>query len=432
MNDTLKEQLILTLTTEVVPALGCTEPIAVALAVAKAREVLGEIPELVTVLVSPNILKNGMGVGIPGTGMVGLHIAAALGAHFGKSTAGLQLLEGLSPDVVAKARLFCQSNKVVIDIKEGVDKLYIEALCQKGSQSASAFISGSHSHIYMVKRNNQIDEDFLKNNKHLASSSDHQLPTFTFAQIYDFATSVSFDEIKFILEGSEMNKRISEAGLAGDYGLNIGRHIMDRMDTNQIKCDLVNYALALTTAASDARMAGNTLPAMSNSGSGNQGIAAMLPVIAVAEKKNSTPEALARALVISNLLAIHIKSQMGRLSALCGVSVASAAASSGIVYLLGGSYLQMTFAVKNVIGNITGMICDGAKVGCSLKVSSGVFACVSAALMAIDNICIQDTDGIIDDDIENTLSNLAELGMKGMIETDKMILKQMLNKKVSL
>jgi len=430
MDNVLKEQLICLLKTEVVPALGCTEPIAVSLAVAKAREALGDFPESVVVYVSPNILKNGMGVGVPGTGMVGLHIAAALGAHYGDSANLLQLLEGLPTEVVAASKDFVVAKHVTIDIKEGVDKLYIAATCKKGDVEASAYIKGCHSNIVLVMRNNEILEGSLEAIEPTPICPSHlkPAPKLTFKQIYDFATTTPLEEIDFILEGGVMNKRISDEGLRGDYGLKVGKSIRSRIDTNMLKDDLLTHALAVTTAASDARMAGNLLPAMSNSGSGNQGITAMLPVVATAEKLNSSREELARALVISNLLSIHIKSQMGRLSALCGVSVASAAASCGIVYLFGGSYEQMTFAIKNMIGTLTGMICDGAKVGCSLKVSSGVSACISSALLAIDNICIQDTDGIINDDVEESIANLAELGSDGMIETDKMILGFMLNK----
>jgi L-cysteine desulfidase len=431
MDKAIREQLIGLLKKEVVPALGCTEPIAVALAVAKAREALGDLPESVTVYVSPNILKNGMGVGIPGTGMVGLHVAAALGALYGESATQLQLLEGLPREMVVAAKAFTDAGGVSIDVKDGIDRLFVEAVCRKGSDAASAVIRGSHSCIALVTRNCKVlegSEEAVKPQEP-SSSGLKYASALTFAQIYELATTAPFDEVKFILEGAAMNRRIADEGLKGDYGLGIGKSIRRRTDDMRFKKDLLTHALAVTTAASDARMAGTELPVMSNSGSGNQGITVMLPVVAAAEVLGSSREELARALVISNLLSIHVKSQMGRLSALCGVSVAAAAASCGVVYLLGGTYEQMTYAIKNVIGNLTGMICDGAKVGCSLKVSSGVFACMNAALFAMDNTCIQDTDGIIHEDAETTMANLAELGAIGMAETDKMILRQMLSKK---
>jgi L-cysteine desulfidase len=430
MDNAIKEHLVCLLKTEVVPALGCTEPIAVSLAVAKAREALGCIPDVVEVFVSPNILKNGMGVGVPGTGMVGLHIAAALGAHYGNSANQLQLLDGITADIVDLAKSFVGSKKVTVGVKDGIDKLFVEAVCKKDGDDASAYIKGCHSNIVLVKRNEEILEGSLDalTPSTGCPSSEESKPAITFKDIYEYATTTPLEEIDFILEGGVMNKRISDEGLRGDYGLKVGKCIKHRVDTNMLKDDLLTHALAVTTAASDARMAGNLLPAMSNSGSGNQGITVMLPVVATAEKLNSSREELARALVISNLLSIHIKSQMGRLSALCGVSVASAAASCGIVYLFGGSFEQMTYAIKNMIGNLTGMICDGAKVGCSLKVSSGVSACINSALLAIDNICIQDTDGIINEDVEASIANLAKIGSDGMIETDRMILDFMLKK----
>jgi L-cysteine desulfidase len=430
MDKAERDQLVGLLKQEVVPALGCTEPIAVALAVARAREALGDAPESVAVYVSPNILKNGMGVGIPGTGMVGLHIAAALGALYGESGFKLQLLEGLPQEVVAAAKTFADAGGVTIDVKDGIDRLFVQAVCRRGTDAACALIRGSHSNIALVTRNGKVlegSEEAVRPQED-ADPEVKPVPALSLARIYEFATTAPLDEIRFILEGGAMNKRISEDGLSGCYGLKVGKSIY-RRNEGILKGDLVTHAIAVTTAASDARMAGTPLPVMSNSGSGNQGITVMLPVVATAEKLDSSYDDLARALVISNLLSIHIKSQMGRLSALCGVSVASAAASCGVVYLLGGTYEQMTYAIKNVIGNLTGMICDGAKVGCSLKVSSGVFACMNAALFAMGNTCIQDTDGIINNDVETTMTNMAELGAKGMAETDKMILRQMLTKK---
>ena len=429
MDSKVKEHLIKLLQTEVVPALGCTEPIAVSLAVAKARETLGSTPDSITVYVSPNIFKNGMGVGVPGTGMIGLHIAAALGVFYGDSSNLLELLNGLPKDIVATASDFVNAKRVKLDIKSGIDKLYVEAICEKGAETAAAYIKGSHSNFVLIEKNGKA----IMGSREAIVPPTGAVPApvsafpMSFKLIYDFATTTPFEEIEFILEGGYMNKRISDEGLRGDYGLKIGKSIINKIDRNLLKDDLLTYAMAVTSAASDARMAGNELPAMSNSGSGNQGISVMLPVVATAEKLGSSKEELARALIISNLLAIHIKAQMGRLSALCGVSAASAASACGIVFLFGGSFEQMTFAVKNMVGNLTGMVCDGAKAGCALKVSSGVSASINAALLAMDNICIQQTDGIINDNVEETIKNLAKLGSDGMVETDKMILDLMLN-----
>ena len=219
-----------------------------------------------------------------------------------------------------------------------------------------------------------------------------------------------------------MNRALAKEGLENRYGLKVGRTIQDNVHKNIFGDGLLTYSMAITAAASDARMAGCTLPAMSNSGSGNQGITVTMPVIAAADKFGSTNEELARALVLSNLVAIHIKHYLGRLSALCGCVIASTGASCGIVFLKNGNYDQVTYAIKNMIGNITGMVCDGAKVGCALKVASGVSSAVQSSILALDNICISENDGIIDKDIEKTIRNLGSIGSEGMRHTDTMIL----------
>lgn len=414
---------------EVVPATGCTEPIAVALAVAKAREILNQKPTHIKVLVSPNIFKNGMGVGIPGTGKVGLFMAAALGAVYGHTVQGLELLQGVTPGAIAEANSLVADTRVCIEIQNGMDKLYVEAICSLGENQARACIKGSHSNFVLTQLNQTVLEGALSAIEPAPAALGFvPLVQMSVAQIYRFATSAPFSELEFMIDGAEMNLRIAQEGLTGDYGLKIGKSIRQRVDQKLMAEDLLTHCLALTTAASDARMAGHTLPAMSNSGSGNQGIAVIIPVAAAAQKLNSSREELARALAMSNLVAIHIKNQMGRLGALCGVAAAAAAAACGIVFLMGGQQAQMEHAVKNVVGNLTGMICDGAKVGCSLKVSTAVSACVNSAFLAMDNICVQQTDGIVSRDVEATIRNFAQIGSDGMAETDKLILNLMLNK----
>lgn len=414
---------------EVVPALGCTEPIAVSLAVAKAREVIGCHPDKVKVYVSSNIFKNGMGVGIPGTGKVGLYVAAALGAVYGSSSRSLALLEGVGHEAVAEAEELVGKSAVVIDINDSVDKLYVEAHCYGGGNHGRVCIKSRHDNIVLVELNDDViegDRSSLNPSEYKAYVPDSRLSV---ASIYEFSTTVPFEQISFLLEGAAMNRRIAEEGLRGDYGLKIGKSIKEKVERKLLSGDLQNYCVSMTTAGSDARMAGHTMPAMSNSGSGNQGITVMVPVVAAADKLGSDEETLARALAVSNLVAIHIKYQMGRLGALCGVSAAAAASSCGIVLLMGGKLENMNSAIKNVVGNLTGMICDGAKVGCSLKVSSAVSASVSSALLAMDNICAGENDGIVTDEVEHTIRNFTKIGSAGMVETDKMIIDLMLNKK---
>lgn len=424
---------------EVKPALGCTEPIAVALAVARSCEALREIGcqcHHLIVEVSPNILKNGMGVGIPGTGMVGLHIASALGAICGKSDYRLEVLNDLTGKAVEQAKEMVNEGRVDIRIAETDAKLYIKATCVTGDHQASTYIQDIHDNIIRVERDGTVIEISIDRN-YSQKDEDNDTPIeaikeelgLTVQSIYEFATTVPFEDIKFILQAAKMNKRLAQEGLKHNYGLQVGRTISNNMLKKLFGTGILTYSMSLTAAASDARMAGSTLPAMSNSGSGNQGITVTLPVVAAAERLEVSEEQLARALVMSHLVAIHIKTYLGRLSALCGCVVASSGASCGIVYLLGGGYQELTYAIKNMIGNITGMVCDGAKVGCALKVSSGVASAVQSAILAVEDICISDNDGIIESDIEKTIYNLASIGTSGMTKTDEVMLEIMVNKK---
>ncbi|MGP1392507.1 MAG: L-cysteine desulfidase family protein [Candidatus Cryptobacteroides sp.] len=446
---------------EVKPALGCTEPIAVALAVAKAVEIIADnctcckeagckvwrqtADFKIDVAVSGNILKNGMGVGIPGTGMIGLQIAAALGAVCGCSAYGLEVLRNISDSAVNRAKELVSKKKVCIKIANTSHLLYVKATVRigedmqastivkpktkshhkTGTPMASAVIEDDHDKIVEASFADKI----LMSSESGAATEDKSILDYnlTVKEIYNFAESISFDGIKFILDDKKYNLALAEEGLKGNYGLKVGKTILQNSD-EIFGNDFMSYAMSLTSAASDARMAGCTLPAMSNSGSGNQGITVSMPVIAYALRNKIQDEDLARALILSNLIAIHIKGYLGKLSALCGCVVASTGASCGIVYLKGGTYEQVCYAIKNMIGNITGMVCDGAKVGCAMKVASGVSSSIQSAVLALNNTCIHETDGIIEKDIEKTIKNLGEIGSTGMQTTDKMILNIMIGK----
>lgn len=422
---------------EVKPALGCTEPIAVALAAAKAVEILiDKCPCCrtsqwrkntdfnVQVEVSGNILKNGMGVGIPGTGMVGLHIAAALGTVCGNSSYGLEVLHDLCSDAVDRAKELVNSGMVKVSHTETGHKLYVKVTVTAGEgHSASAVIEDDHDNIVETCFDGTVLQ--CSHAGQAEESGDHKGTLdykLTLKEIYGFADSVDFNDIKFILESRDLNLKLAKEGLSGDYGLKVGKTISSDNYKEVFGNDFMSYAMSLTAAASDARMAGCTLPAMSNSGSGNQGITVTMPVIAYALKYGVSEEQLARALVLSHLTAIHIKGYLGKLSALCGCVIASTGASCGITYLRGGSYMQVCAAVKNMIGNITGMVCDGAKVGCAMKVASGVSSAIQSAVLAMDGTCISEHDGIIEKDIEKTIQNLGKIGSVGMQSADSMIL----------
>lgn len=418
---------------EVKPALGCTEPIAVALAVAKAMEIMQEhaaIPQdwrysdkyKLNIEVSGNILKNGMGVGIPGTGMVGLHIAAALGAACGKSSYGLEVLHDLDERSISQAKLMVESQRVHVGIADTPLKLYVKAsvTCNCGN-SAYALIENDHDNIVETGFDETVLTSSRKDDIHdeQKSTLDYKL---TVKEITEFTSTVAYEDIAFILESRTLNLALAEEGMRGSYGLRVGQAISAAANKEVFGEDFLSYAMALTAAASDARMAGCTLAAMSNSGSGNQGITVTMPVIAYSIKYNTSDEELARALVLSHLVAIHIKGYLGKLSALCGCVIASTGSACGLVYLRGGNYEQICSAIKNMIGNITGMVCDGAKVGCAMKVASGVSCALQSAVLAREGMCISELDGIIEKDIEKTIQNLGKIGSVGMQHTDDMIL----------
>lgn len=430
INRTRELEIIELIKKEVKPALGCTEPIAVSLAVSRAVEALrqaGFEPEKVDVEVSANILKNGMGVGVPGTGMVGLHIAAALGMTCGKSSYKLEVLKDLDDSSVEKAKQLISDNKINISLAKTRKKLYISAKCSYNEHFATAIIEDQHDALVYVNVDNLVLTDDRRGSKSGdTENSEANKDTLDYkldvATIYQFTKQIKFEDIEFILESVTLNKALALEGLQNNYGLKVGKTIKDNVHRNVFGDGLLTYSMAMTAAASDARMAGCTLPAMSNSGSGNQGITVTMPVIAAAEKIGSNREELARALILSHLIAIHIKGYLGRLSALCGCVIASTGAACGIVFLKDGSYDQVCFAIKNMIGNITGMVCDGAKVGCALKVASGVSSAVQSAILAMEGICISENDGIIEKSIEKTIKNLGSIGSVGMQKTDNMIL----------
>ena len=421
---------------EVKPALGCTEPIAVALAVAKAMEIAGQhchlsdtdwrVKEGYSLLidVSGNILKNGMGVGIPGTGMVGLHIAAALGAVCGKSCYGLEVLHDLDAASIARAKEMVETELVTVGLAETDHKLYVKANVNiEGQHCASVVIQDNHDSIVETA----FDGEILFSASACTESAETEQKTtldynLSVREIFDFARTVAYDDIAFILESRTLNLALAEEGMKGHYGLRVGHSISLECNREVFGGDFLSYAMSLTAAASDARMAGCTLAAMSNSGSGNQGITVTMPVIAYSLRYGTTDEQLARALVLSHLVAIHIKGYLGKLSALCGCVIASTGSACGLVYLRGGDYEQVCAAIKNMIGNITGMVCDGAKVGCAMKVASGVSSALQSAVLAREGICISEHDGIIEKDIEKTIRNLGRIGSVGMQNTDNMIL----------
>lgn len=422
-----REQIIALIKREVVPAIGCTEPIAVALCVAKATETLGCHPENIKVFLSANILKNAMGVGIPGTDMIGLPIAVALGALIGKSEYQLEVLKDSNPEAVEAGKKMIESQCIDIALKENIEeKLYIEAVCTHGNDSATAIISGGHTNFVYISRN----QDVLLDNRTPASAEAQAAHVeLTLRKVFDFATTAPLEEIEFILEARRLNKNAAERSFQGKYGHELGRMLRtSQTERNIMGNNTFTHILSYTSAACDARMAGAMIPVMSNSGSGNQGIAATLPVVVYAEDNHNSEEELTRALILSHLTAIYIKQSLGRLSALCGCVVAATGSSCGITYLMGGGYQQVMYAVQNMIATLTGMICDGAKPSCALKLTSGVSTAVMSAIMAMEQKCVTAVEGIIEENVNQSIRNLTKIGSEGMNETDKLVLDIMTHK----
>ncbi len=420
------KQIVCLIKKEVVPAIGCTEPIAVSLCVAKATEILGEFPDKIKVLLSANILKNAMGVGIPGTKMVGLPIAIALGALIGKSEYGLQVLKDLKPADVEDGKKYIAEKRIEIGLKENIeDNLYIEVLCQKDNEESIAVIKGTHTNFsYLAKNGNILSSE---GNNSIKKDENYDI-ILSFSKVYDFAITAPIENIHFILQAAEINRTASKLSAQGSYGHNVAKTMTGTLGKQIFGDSMLSHMMAYTAAACDARMDGAMIPVMSNSGSGNQGITATLPVLTYAEDTDCSEENLIRALILSHLTVVYIKQKLGRLSALCGCVAAATGASCGITYLMGGDYNQITFAVKNMVGNITGMICDGAKPSCALKISSGVSTAVLSAIMAIEHKVVSSLEGIVDDDVDKTIENLTSIGAIGMQETDKLVLKIMTSK----
>lgn len=423
----IRERIISLVNKEVVPAIGCTEPMAVALCTAKAATTLGRRPERIEVFLSPNMLKNAMGVGIPGTGMIGLPIAVSLGALIGKPEYELEVLKDLTPATLEQGKRYINDADIDIKLKQGnVDKLYIEVVCRAGSDMATAIISGSHTHFVFVERNGEVVLD--NRGGHGGADEEEDDIQLNFRLVYDFATTAPLDEISFILKTKEYNMKAAEESIKGNYGHCLGK-TMDRPLSHGIfGNNIFSHILSRTASACDARMGGAMIPVMSNSGSGNQGICATNPVVVYAMENENTEEELIRALMLSHLTAIYIKQSLGKLSALCGCVVASTGSSCGITYLMGGDYTRICNSVKNMVANLTGMICDGAKPSCALKISSGVSTALLSALLSMEGKCVTSAEGIVDDDVDKCIHNLTSIGADAMRATDDMVLDIMTHK----
>ncbi|EJT6153232.1 serine dehydratase subunit alpha family protein [Clostridium perfringens] len=423
----MRELYLKTLKKEVVPSEGCTEPIAIAYAASIAAEHLkGEIKE-VNIYLSKNVIKNALGVGIPGTGGVGIEIAAALGISIQKSYKKLTILSNFTEDELKKAKEIVDKNIINIKQKNTNKALYIEVELLSETSKSKVIIEDTHTNVTLIECN---DEIIMDNNSEVSEDLEEDYKLFKIADIYNFAKEVDFDDIKFILESAKMNEKVSEEGLKGDYGLQVGSKIIQKGNFNLFSNDASNKIIAASAAASDARMDGCAMPIMTTAGSGNQGIACSIPVAQTARLLDKSEEELARALVLSNLVTIRIKKHMGRLSPLCGAGIAGATgASCGITYLLGGDLENINYCINNMISDLSGMICDGAKETCALKIATGTNAAIQCANLAINGISATANDGIVAKDVEETIESIETLIQNGFKNVDDTILNIMLEKK---
>lgn len=407
------------------PALGCTEPIAAAYAAAVATRQLGCEPGRLEVAVSDNLYKNSMGVYVPGTGKIGLAIAAAAGAIGGNADAGLEVLAATQPAQVERAQQLIDAGKVQVSRTAAPEFIFCRVTVygtdDKGEEhSAEVTLCGGHTRIVEQRRDGEVTFT-ADQSQGGATGSICDGVDISIAAIYEFATQVEFEQIRFILKASELNGKLSAEGMNNPYGLEIGRTMQQNINAGLIGEDVMNRIVMMTAAASDARMGGATLPAMSNFGSGNQGIAATIPVMVIAERFAASDEQLARALIMSHLGAIYIKSHYPPLSAFCGNTVTSAAASMAMVYLAGGSFEQSCFAIQNVLSDSAGMVCDGAKASCAMKVSTSSGAAVRGFLMALNSHSVSG-QGIVAGNVDQTIRNVGQMVKEGMSATDTTII----------
>lgn len=421
--EALKTLILQTLKKEVVPAMGCTEPVAVALACAKASELAGDGELLdIVVNVSPNIYKNGLSVGIPYTEEVGLWISAAIGTINGGSEKGLEVLSEVKYESVEKAKLLVSEKKVKLDIKDTDDKIFIDVICKKTSGIGHAIIKDKHNKFIYLNQNGKVILDNTKE-KTEGIKPDNLIYTFKIKEIIESIESMTIAEIGFMLDGIKMNLEIADVGLKEKLGMGVGFALNKNIENAMLSDDLQTRAMILTAAASDARMSGITMPVMSSNGSGNNGLTAILPIAAYSQKFKVDDLDLAKAVAISHIINSYVKNSVGRLSAICGCGVAAGTgAGVGIAWLMGANYRQIEGVIQNMVANISGMICDGAKVGCALKLATSASAAVQSALLALSDSIVPSHNGIVGDTAEKTIENLGILSDKGMRITDTVIL----------
>ncbi|WGE35605.1 L-serine ammonia-lyase, iron-sulfur-dependent, subunit alpha [Actinobacillus genomosp. 1] len=422
----LEQAILATVQQEVVPALGCTEPVSLALAAAMARQYLGALPDRIEAKVSPNLMKNGMGVTVPGTGTVGLTMAAAIGAIGGDPHGGLEVLKHITTEQVALAKQMINDHKIEVSISDTEHILYSEATLFNTDQQVKVRIAAHHTNVIYIEKNGELL--FSKPCVVESENAENVFADLNAKDIYDFSLNVELEKIRFIQQAAILNSALSQEGLNQDYGLHIGRTLQKQIGKGLISDDLLNRIVIETTAASDARMGGANLPAMSNSGSGNQGITATMPVVVVARHLAASEEQLIRALFLSHLMAIYIHSKLPKLSALCAVTTAAMGSCAGVAWLLTGKFEAISMAISSMIGDISGIICDGAANSCAMKVSTSVSSSYKSILMALDDTQVTGNEGIVEHQIDRSINNLCAIASRSMQYTDRQVIEIMVSK----
>lgn len=425
----VRAELIDMLKAEVKPAVGCTEPVALALACAKAKELLGEEVLENEMLVSPNIYKNGMGVGIPGSKRAGLKIAAAMGIIGGHSDNGLSVLETLTSEEVEESETYMDNNPISVSPADTKEKVFIQVILKGKDHSAKVVIRTKHDNFTFLERDGEVllNNEVDRNIKATSTDTEEKLmDTVTIKELIENVENMDFKDIEFLLDGVKMNEDMASIGLDQKVGIGVGYGIKKSIEEGLLNDDLINHAMMLTAGASDARMAGIKMPVMSSNGSGNHGLTAILPIVAYNDKFPQTEERLARALAISHLVTGFIKNFTGRLSAVCGCGVAaSTGAAAGLSWLMDSTQDQIEGAIENMIADLSGMICDGAKPGCALKLSSAASAAMQSAIIAKQDCLVPSQNGIVGSTVEESIRNLGRVSDKGMSVTDEVILNVM-------
>ncbi|MBO5976510.1 MAG: serine dehydratase subunit alpha family protein [Oscillospiraceae bacterium] len=404
---------------ELIPALGCTEPIAIAYAAAKARAVLGCEPEHIEIRCSGNIIKNVKGVTVPNSGgLVGIEAAAILGAICGSADSELEVLESVKAEDISRCKTLMAEKLCSVTLVKDVDNLYVVAYLTAGEHSASVSVVNRHTLITCIEKDGEV---IFRNNIAKAEERAEDYSGLNVRSILDFADEVDIEDVRHIIEPQiELNSAIAREGLRGNYGASVGYTMLQVFGDN-----VRTRACAMAAAGSDARMGGCALPVIINSGSGNQGMTVCLPVIEYAKDLKVSEEKLYKALVLSNLIAIHLKKYIGSLSAFCGAVSAASAAGAGITYLFGGDYEEIGYTIVNTLGNVGGIVCDGAKASCAAKIASAVHAAIISHYMGSHERVFRAGEGFIKDDLEATIRSMGYIGRVGMKETDEEILNVM-------